>query len=230
MDFGTLKRRVRQSASLTTSDDDDIEDFINDAVRDFCRDAEVGARPFVFTLVADQGVYDLADLAAALTPAAGGVIRFLTLFAGAAGERAAAVDIGSSLEELGSLQSGGLTPGRPTKAVVAGFDTLVMHPTPNDAYELSGWLVPMPATMTADVDVPAVPEQYHRAIYYRAVQLAIEWDRQGDAEAKEFEGRYMGQVGFARRARSRMSGGSKSLVPSSQMGGSSWPPYPFGSM
>lgn len=231
MDLGTLKRRVRQSASLTADDTQDVVDFINDAVRDFCRDAEVGARPFVFPLTDGVDTYDLAVLAAGVTPPAAGVIRFLSLTAGSTGERAQQVDIVDDLEELAWLRGGSSTAGLPRKAALVGFDTLVLYPAPGTGYELSGFLVPTPTALVLDTDVPAVPEQYHRAIYYRATQLAIEWDRQGDADADKFEARYMAQVGYARKQRTRLAGGRpRGLVPSSAPAQQTWPPYPFGSM
>lgn len=232
-DFAKLRRRVRESASLTTSDDDTVGDLVNEAYVDLCRDAGFGATPFEADLVADQDTYTFAAIAAASTPVLGGILSFRQLSVGAAGERLTEVQQVDDINELLSLRSSNVTPGKPWKAAVLDVDgPLVLYPIPSDAYVLSGIVVPEPVELELDGDTPVqVPNRYHRAIYYRAVQLAIEWDRQGDQDAATFEGRYMAQVGLARRERNTMLGGApRALTPGSSLGPNTWPPAPFGSM
>lgn len=184
MDFATARARVRETASLTTADDERVGEFVNEAIVDFMRDAAPVVERFTITTVADQVDYDLDDLSDA------GVLRILGDFPH---------DLNVAVET--------------DRYNVMGLTTLVLRDTPADGGELLlGWCVPRPEELvvTTDdaVELPG-PREWHRAILYRALQLACEWDRQDDSEIQKWEAKYEGEVGKCRRSRTRMVGGSQ---------------------
>lgn len=163
-----------------------------------------------------------------------GILRFLSIAVSEAGERITDLRISTDVLDFQRMKSSVVDPGVPMCALVLGLSSIEVFPVPDEDMVLTGYYVPRPARLVEAVDEPLIPEEYHRALFYRGVQLAIEWDRQGDAEAMEWERRYMQQVGLARRQRTRMTGNRpKSLRASSSMSGRSaardWP-FPWGSM
>ena len=213
MNFLALKTRVRETASLPSEDAATVGEFVNEAYRDFCRDAATNPERFSFTLTANDGTYPLSSIAGADA----GILRFLSIAVGASGERATLVDV-VELDELLLMSESNTTASVPTHCAFLGLDSVELYPAPSTALVLSGFYVPRPAELSADTDTPAVPLEYHRAIRYRATQLAMEWD--GQAEAPEWEQRYYSMVGAALKQRKRMSGSRpKQLKPSANLGG-----------
>lgn len=191
MNFAALRKRVRETASLTTDDDVQVGAFVNEACVDFARDAATNPIRFSFNTIAGTADYDL--MAAGVTP--NGVIRFLP-----------------DDEDAAITHTYDFT--------VRGLGTLVLDPKPGAVGAVTGWLVPRPATLVLDADTPVFPSEYHRAIVYRALQLTCEWDRQDPADIQMWEGKYEAEVLKARRERTR-GRTARRLTPSSKLNASS---------
>lgn len=102
--------------------------------------------------------------------------------------------------------------------------------------EITGWIVPEPALLvvTTDdaVELP-LPREWHRAVVYRAMQLALEWDMQDGNQAAAYEAKYETEVRKCRRARAWALGNGvkQGLQPSSIAAPLVWgDQFPWGSM
>jgi len=67
------------------------------------------------------------------------------------------------------LASRKTTYARPTEVTVTPSKTLMLGLKPDAVYVVSGEYYITPVTLTADADVPALPERFHRAIVYKAM-------------------------------------------------------------
>lgn len=61
--------------------------------------------------------------------------------------------------------------GKPTYITVAPDNKLYLHPTPDKEYTLRGRYRKAPQTLSANADVPEMPEQFHDLIKWRALVL-----------------------------------------------------------
>ena len=68
------------------------------------------------------------------------------------------------------------TTGYPQYISVNDQRELVLYPTPDDAYTLKGRYVKGLQTLSADADVPEMPEQFHEAIVWKALMLLGQFD------------------------------------------------------
>lgn len=213
-----MRTWVRQAANLTTSDDTQIDVLINEACRDFRRDAQTKVEPFTdVALTAGDDTYDLTTLNAA------GVLRILGIKgASTSGDRPWPVDV-MDFQEFMDFQRFDDTSGTPSKITILGLDQFQVWPVPSAGCTVSGWVVPRPATLSTGSSSPAEPAEYHRTIVYRAIQLALEWDRQPWDEVLAFEQRYLQGVGAALAARKRMAGPPKQLRPHASHAGGQRP-------
>lgn len=321
-----MRTWVRQSASFPTSDNTQVDLLINEAYRDFCRDAQTSPRRLSAVLTAGDATYDLdaltnasaetqrisivatggtltatfsgqttaatawnasaatwvanlealsniavgevsvvvggtgsaadprtvdvtftrrtntvamnvtgtlltgpnagATILTTVTGGARGVLRLLRLAVANTGERPSPIDI-IDYGELLELQEETSDQGRPWKAAVFGLSSIELWPTPDAAVTLSGVYVPRPAPLAVDGDIPEVPIEYHRTIVYRAVQLALEWDRQSLEDINTYEQAYLKGVGSALAQRKRMSGTQPKLLRPHQSARSGSRPWSF---
>lgn len=286
MDFSTARALVRETLSLTTTDDTRVGLFVNEAIVDWFRDAAPVAERFSVWTVPGQVDYDLArDVAPQETTqlrivASGGTLTVTVAGQTTSGvaynateaawvaalEALSTVDVdevevtvgdgtgtpldpiivelrwleranlvvtasGASLTgpdsdvQVTTLHEGGQQgilrvlsdvphdlniDVETDRYSVMGLSTLVLHDEPTTAELLRGWCVPRPVVLvvTTDdaVELPG-PREWHRAIVYRARQIAAEWDRQEDTEVAKWEGKYENEVAKCRRTRTRMVGG-----------------------
>lgn len=65
---------------------------------------------------------------------------------------------------------------RPQWASVAPDGSLTLSPIPDEAYRLTGWYRLSPQTLTADTDIPEMPDEFHEAIQWRALQRMALFD------------------------------------------------------
>lgn len=63
-----------------------------------------------------------------------------------------------------------LVTGRPMYITITPDRSLMLGFTPNDVYTCSAEYFRSPQTLAADADIPIMPQQYHMAIVYRAMQ------------------------------------------------------------
>lgn len=70
--------------------------------------------------------------------------------------------------------------GKPRDITVDPLNRLVVHPIPDDIYTIRGEYYQAPQILTADADVPEMPEAHHEAIKWQALILLGTFD-----EAKE---------------------------------------------
>lgn len=180
MNFETMVVRVRQTASIPVSDTAVVGEFVNEAIRDFARDAATNPSLYSVTLMAGTRVYNVD-----------GLLRVLPLREGE-------------------------TPDIPYN--VRGLTTIELDAAPaTTGGELTFWGVQRPAPLTGAAAIP-FPEEYHRAIRYRALQLVLEWDRQHPEDVAQWEAKYEMEVQKAKRQRSRMQRAAP-LRPSRLLGG-----------
>lgn len=66
--------------------------------------------------------------------------------------------------------------GVPFCAAVRPDRSLVFYPTPTDAHELTGEYYVSSEKMTENAHIPLMPEQYHMAIVWRAVELLAQFE------------------------------------------------------
>lgn len=210
MDLEAMRILVREALSFTEDEDTRIDAHVNEACRDFRRDAQSKVERFAdVQLTEGQSVYPLDDFVA------NGILRLLSVTATGAGvgERPVPLDV-VDMAEFDALGLYVGTPQRPVRIALLGLDQVALWPTPGGEVYLHGWAVPRPDELTQDTHVPDEPEEYHRTIVYRAIQLGLEFDRQSWDEVQAFEQRYLQGVGSALSARKRMLGSSpKSLRP-----------------
>lgn len=64
---------------------------------------------------------------------------------------------------------GNVNASTPTVITVNPQDKLVLAPTPNDVYTVTGEYYIGPQTLTANGDIPECPEQFHMAIVFQAL-------------------------------------------------------------
>lgn len=80
------------------------------------------------------------------------------------------------------------TTGKPIYISVDDSRNLVLYPTPDGSYTIRGRYHKAPQELTADSDVPEMPEQFHRAIVYRALMLLAQFDEaQNQMSTWQFE-------------------------------------------
>lgn len=171
--LATVRALCTQTMSLTEGDADVVDAFINEAVRDFARDAQTNPIEYVFDTVVGQRVYDLSDVAPI------GVLRFLP-------------DNESFVEDTEEYHF-----------TVRGLAWLEIDATPTEITTLRGWIVPRPEDLIVDADPLPFPTEYDKAIRYRACQLIGEWDRQDPNDVAMWETKYENEVRKAHVARRR---------------------------
>lgn len=214
MDLEAMRIDVREALSFTTADDTRVDGYVNAGALDFRRDAQTKVERVVdVELTGGTDVYDLTELTA------NGVLRIVSMTAvgAGAGQRPLPLEVvdAAQLDELGRYADAPSLPGR---IAVMGLTQFVLWPTPSADVFLNGWVVPRPDALVDDADVPDEPEEYHRTIVYRAIQIGLELDRQAWDEVQAFEQRYLQGVGAALAARKRIAGKPKSLRPSTAYG------------
>ena len=72
--------------------------------------------------------------------------------------------------------------GKPSCYALAGAG-IVLYPTPDAAYDLLLRYYALPALMSADSDVPAIPEDYHEALTFYALKRCCEREDDGEMAA-----------------------------------------------
>lgn len=85
--------------------------------------------------------------------------------------------------------------GQPAHFTIDPQNRLVLGPTPNDVYVLTGEYQKSPQVLAADADVPELPAQFHRLIVLRAMEMYG-----ANAIAQEVLARAMSEGGRMMRA------------------------------
>lgn len=70
--------------------------------------------------------------------------------------------------------------GRPAEFSVSPDHKLLLGPLPDDAYVVTGEYVKAPQTLSADADIPEMPEQFHMMIVYRALMKYARFEAAGE--------------------------------------------------
>lgn len=78
--------------------------------------------------------------------------------------------------DLAYNTSGSASPGSPQAATVADDDQLLIGPTPDEEYVISGKYQKSPQVLTVDGDIPEMPERFHMAIVYSALMKYARYD------------------------------------------------------
>lgn len=74
------------------------------------------------------------------------------------------------------IGSAATTTGKPSCVTVGPDDKLYLYPIPDDAYTLRGRYRKGLQSLTADADVPEMPEDYHSIIKWKALMLMGNFD------------------------------------------------------
>lgn len=200
MDLDAILDMVRASGSFHANDDTINTRFVNQACYDFREATRNKVSSFTLLLTNGQSVYDLTDIEP------NGVIAIKSASTVQSNSQAE-VDVISFNELDDSDYLTGVNTGIPTKMVLLGSQSFKLLPTPNsDDISLSGWVVPKPAALTLGTDVPDEDSEYHMAIFYRTMQLALQYDRQSEVDAQNFQRLFLEEVDKARSVRSKIGG------------------------
>jgi hypothetical protein len=123
-------------------------------------------------------------------------------------------------EEIFDLREGLALSGTaiPSEYAVQGSNMLMLFPTPDKAYTLHIYYVPLPTELLQDTDSPAaqsfggVPLEYHKAIeYYMLWQAGDHTDDRSSAQGERYKLLYDEFIAKIRGQRVRMGG--KSVPP-----------------
>lgn len=107
------------------------------------------------------------------------------------------------------------TPATPNRVSLAPDDALILHPTPDAAVVFTYEYFVAPVVLTADLDTPNFPAEYHKAIVWKAVEnyareQGKEWSALYQAAIRNFNAIYnqmviteIGNIGLAPSALSR---------------------------
>jgi hypothetical protein len=143
---------------------DDITKYLNFAMRRVARKVDY------FTEETAQSFTTVAGTSSYSWPADLGRLRYLLL-----------PDDQTVLGVLRmrDLDGSATATGKPSCYALSGSG-VVLYPTPDAAYELTWRYYALPSLMTADADVPSIPQDYHEALVFYALQRCYE--REDDAE------------------------------------------------
>lgn len=219
MRFADIVKYVQETASLSAAslpETERVQGFVNEACADFRADAQTVVAPFDVALTAGTAVYPVTALNA------GGVVRLLTVASSGSGSvRVAPLEVVDPERMMELKLTGGLVAAStPAVVTMLGLTQLEVFPKPAAGARLTGYLVPYPAPLVNDNDVPGEQERWHRVIRHRAVQKALEWDRQPIADVQQYEAEYLKGVGQALALRRRAGGARpKRLRPGDAVGG-----------
>jgi hypothetical protein len=213
LSFGTIKSMVSESSSLHSSDATRVAGFVNEILLDFCDRTSILQDTYVFDLVAGTSKYpiitELTDF-----------LRFRTMnLTGGNLSRSREIMMVSDLIEYHEIEQDYTDTGSPTHAVVAGMTNLLVVPTPDDAYDITGVYVKSAPVLSSDNDVPAIPAKYHQAIVDGTISVALRWDRQ--PEWVEYRNVYEEWIARCKNDIKRVSGiRPRALRPNSDHSGS----------
>lgn len=135
-----------------------VDGFLNDALRIVAR------KVHHYTGEAEQAFSTVAGTAAYAWPVDLGKLRWLR-----------DVDATCTLQLVGlrDVDNAPVAQGRPVVYATAG-KAVTLYPTPDAAYRLDLRYWALPALMSADGDVPDLPDDYHRILVFYALQRCYE--------------------------------------------------------
>lgn len=152
--FSDLYNAVISQVRLDDSDDlQRAKDWVNAAYFDVCVDTEATQEVADITLTAGDWLYTMDSA----------VTRMKTLWITAVdGEQTGPLKQVSPQEIIRLQQSTDTATdgGTPTLYALVGLDQLALFPTPDEAATLSMFYVEQPAALSANTDVPVLPEPY----------------------------------------------------------------------
>jgi hypothetical protein len=100
----------------------------------------------------------------------------------------------------------GTTQARPVCYTIGPRKTLLLGPTPDVAYTVSGWYYHSPTTLVADADTPDVDAEYHELIVFKAMvkygmyeaapEIVARGQEQGDRVMAQLEADYLPTITF----------------------------------
>lgn len=116
-----------------------------------------------------------------------------------------------SIEELDAYSESSVASGDVTPFIIAflGLTKFKVFPTPGSSVTISGTYVSRPTALSAGTDIPsAIPEEYHLAIAYKALETALSYEGRLD-EAQYWRGLYETERDEIRRDVNLMGGNRK---------------------
>jgi len=202
-----IRTRIIEAGSFSTNDDTTIDLMINQACADWRMDTQIEVDTLTLTLTAGQSDYPFTDFAA------NGIVSIKHLSALNGSNNQSIVDVVSYDQLDDNDYLSGTNTGVPNKLVVLSATRFKVIPTPStDDIVIAGYGVAFPDTLTLDADEPSELLAHHQYIFYRAMQLMLEWDRQPYEDISVWEKRYLDGVAVARRMKNRMMGSNTTTL------------------
>lgn len=165
-----------------TNDTTKVHDWINQVYAQVCVETEANVKSTTATLTAGTASYTLSTLAS-------GVIRLKEMYVTpVGGSQSSPLQLTTLDYILRRRQGSGGTAaatGYVTHYALSGLDNLELYPTPQSADTLSIWYVALPTALSANSDVPILPEPYaSKLLEYGTLAEAADW--KGDPSESEY--------------------------------------------
>jgi hypothetical protein len=143
---------------------DDVTKYLNFALRRIARKIDY------YTEESSQSFSTVAGTAAYAWPTDLGRMRYIRL------DDDATV-LGAV--RLRDIDGSAVSSGKPTVYALSGAG-VVLYPTPDAAYSMLLRYYALPALMSADSDVPSIPEDYHETLTFYALKRCCEREDDGE--------------------------------------------------
>lgn len=201
--FITLQNAIISRLNLdATADLQAVKDEINLAYSQTVIETEALQTSGTKTLTAGTATYDLSTFVST-----GAVVRLKAVyssFGGVTSDPLEQLTMDQILRRRTSTGGVALATGSPTHYSLNGLNNLELWPTPSSADVLTLWYVYQPTALSADADVPAIPEPYAT----RCLTAGACWklaDITGDPG--EYQAEYEGWIARFRQHLNRRKGG-----------------------
>ena len=159
-----------------------VHDWINQVYAQACVETEARVLSTTATLTSGTASYSLSTLASA-------VVRIKEMYVTPVGGTQSSPINQTTLDYILRRRQGGggttVSVGYVTHYALSGLDNLELYPTPQSADTLTIWYVAQPTALSANGDVPILPEPYaSKVLEYGALAEAA--DSKGDPSEQEY--------------------------------------------
>jgi hypothetical protein len=185
--FQDVQNAVIKKARLNSTNDlSSVKDWINQVYAEACIDLSLNVTTTTAALTPGTAGYALSTLASSVKRI---IEMYVTPVGGQQSKPLQATTLDYILTRRQSAGGTSATSGYVTHYALVGLDRIEFYPTPSTADTLTIWYVGLPTALSANGDVPILPEPYSTKILEFGT-LAEAADFKGDPSEQEYRQLY----------------------------------------